>query len=108
MKTLADMTPEELKECVGMWCECDGNLWVVRSVYEAIGGTHCRLISPVTGTVTPFTPSDAVTLRPELPRAWNPDGTPPAGEWLTHGTHARVIPKNRRAYVTMSELEPPQ
>lgn len=80
-KTLADMTPEERANCVGMWCEYpntydrlgiiyglddENDPWILRfDVRTEILGYDAKNIIP----------------RFDLPRAWNPDGTPPAGEW---------------------------
>lgn len=91
-KTLADMTPEQRAECVGMWCdvtnasvnedkpvllcsdkEANGILpiyipWVTASLYPSEEG--------VSGW-----PASALAPRFDLPRVWNPDGVPVAGDW---------------------------
>ena len=82
MRTLADMTPEERQACVGMWCEYkDGNGTKLAVIVETwlTDPEACMAYDischenrhPLGGDVTP---------RPDLPRAWNPDGTPRA--WL--------------------------
>lgn len=77
------MTPEEREKCIGMWCDYkDGNgtrlaviteVWITDRqwcmVYE-VGKLENR--HPLGCDVTP---------RFDLPRAWNPDGTPPQGYW---------------------------
>ena len=106
MRTLAGMTPEERAQYRGMWCEDEdgfllvyrgdhiGREWLAVCVYpdrvDNIASVHSRL-----------------TPRPDLPRAWNPDGTPPAGEWehaehlgdykgMTDVYHYDVDPTHRR------------
>ena len=82
-KTLADMTAEERADCVGMWCEYkDGNGTKLAVIVETwlTDPEACMAYDischenrhPLGGDVTP---------RPDLPRAWNPDGTPPAWKW---------------------------
>lgn len=106
-KTLADMTPKERLECIGMWATVDTEkfLAVIVRAYPSDGVLYAQMLAP---EINDYYTSRLETITPrfDLPRAWEPDGTPLEGEWLTHGTHIRVIPKNRRAYVTMSEKEP--
>ena len=77
-KTLADMTPEERAQCQGMWCEYkDGNGTKLAVIVETwlTDPEACMAYDischenrhPLGGDVTP---------RFDLPRAWNPDGTP--------------------------------
>lgn len=77
MTTLADLTPEERAECVGMWAGTfTGYTGVI--VYE--NGKQAYLIIPEFNREQTL-PLDKVTPRPDLPRAWMPDGQPPAGQW---------------------------
>lgn len=77
MTTLADLTPEECARCVGMWAGTfTGYTGVI--VYE--NGKQAYLIIPEFNREQTF-PLDKVTPRPDLPRAWAPDGQPPAGKW---------------------------
>lgn len=77
MRTLADMTPEERANCPGMWATSFiGYTGVI--VYQ--NGRQAYLIIPEYNREQTF-PLDEVTPRPDLPRAWAPDGTPPAGAW---------------------------
>lgn len=77
MKTLADMTEEERSDCPGMWAETfTGYTGII--VYE--NGKQAYLIIPEFNREQTF-PLDTVTPRYDLPRAWTPDGKPPAGEW---------------------------
>lgn len=79
-KTLADMTPEEREQCRGMWCEDeDGFLFVYRG--DHIGRDWLAVCAYPEDVHESYLPLDYLTPRPDLPRAWNPDGTPPAGEW---------------------------
>lgn len=102
MRTLADMTEEERKECRGMWAELHTDL----TTYGVNDGTRrpfptnppLVIIGEVDDDIAycywPQPAPDAyewgtniyprhnhLTPRPDLPRAWTPDGTPPAGEW---------------------------
>lgn len=77
MKTLADMTEEDRSNCPGMWAETfTGYTGII--VYE--NGKQAYLIIPEFNREQTF-PLDEVTPRYDLPRAWTPDGQPPAGEW---------------------------
>lgn len=77
-KTLAQMTGKEREECRGMWCDCGSRLRPV--VLSYVNHRQGYFISPASGTgfVEVLT---RVTPRFDLPRAWQPDGTPLAGEW---------------------------
>ena len=96
MTTLADLTPEERAECVGMWCDYRPAVGtgdphaapeeVITTVilkagndYDAKYEDEYEVFNAVIGheLVQP----EQITLRDDLPRAWAPDGTPPAGEW---------------------------
>lgn len=77
MTTLADMSEEERANCPGMWATSfTGYTGVI--VYQ--NGRQAYLIIPEYNREQTF-PLDEVTPRPDLPRAWHADGTPPAGEW---------------------------
>lgn len=96
MNTLADMTPEEHADCVGMWCDyrpavgtADSNAApeeVITTViikagndYDSAYEDEYEVFNAAIGheLVQP----EQITLRPDLPRAWQADGTPPAGQW---------------------------
>lgn len=80
MTTLTDMTPREREQCRGMWCEDeDGFLFVYRG--DHIGRDWLAVCAYPEYVHESYLPLDYLTPRPDLPRAWNPDGTPPAGEW---------------------------
>ena len=72
MRTLADMTEEERANCPGMWATSFiGYTGVI--MYQ--NGRQAYLIIPEYNREQTF-PLDEVAPRPDLPRAWNPDGTP--------------------------------
>lgn len=80
MTTLADLTPEELNQCKGMWCEDeDGNLCIYRADHRVPSWLAICIYPDRVGTIA--AKYDLITLRPDLPRAWQADGTPPAGKW---------------------------
>lgn len=84
-KTLADMTVQERKECVGMWCDYtrDGeekDLVIVVAGTNDAGRIPC--VNPGAPIPSAWAPEPRMlTPRPDLPRAWQADGKPPAGEW---------------------------
>lgn len=80
MTTLADMTPRERAQCRGMWCEDeDGFLFVYRG--DHIGRDWLAVCAYPEDVHESYSPLDYLTPRPDLPRAWQSDGQPPAGEW---------------------------
>lgn len=96
MTTLADLTPEERADCVGMWCDYRPAVGttglhnapeeVITTViikagndYDAAYEDEYEVFNAAIGheLVQP----EQITLRPDLPRAWTPDGQPPPGKW---------------------------
>ena len=77
-RTLADMTPDERQSYVGMWCD---NLASTAKepapvVLTCVQGETCWVLhTDLYGERSCF-PLDRVAPRPDMPRAWNPDGTP--------------------------------
>nr|DAU17423.1 MAG TPA: Putative transmembrane protein precursor [Caudoviricetes sp.] len=81
MKTLADMTEEERTQCRGMWCETAISKALFIYVASDQDNEEKAVVVNPKSQFRTVTPLRALTPRPDLPRAWNPDGTPPAGEW---------------------------
>lgn len=80
MTTLADLTPEELAQCKGMWCEDeDGRLCIYRADHRGTNWLAICIYPDRVGVIA--AKYDLITPRFDLPRAWAPDGQPPAGEW---------------------------
>jgi len=85
MKPLADMTEEERAQCVGMWCDYtrDGkekDLVIVVAGTNDAGRIPC--VNPGAPIPSAWAPEPwTLTPRPDLPRAWQVDGKPPAGQW---------------------------
>lgn len=83
MRTLADMSEEERAKCRGMWCDFpDPDERTNLAIYVGDSLNHqgfCELIHE--GQLGTLTIPENLTPRPDLPRAWRADGTPPAGEW---------------------------
>lgn len=96
MTTLADLTPDERADCVGMWCDYRPAVGtkgphsapeeVITTVilkagndYDAEYEDEYEVFNAAIGheLVQP----EQITLRDDLPRAWTPDGTPPEGQW---------------------------
>lgn len=88
-KTLADMTPQEREECVGMWCSYNNGIGTqcavlampdMKNTYMGEERT-AKLIMPHMKGIAIYRHWSSITPRHDLPRAWQPDGTPPKGEW---------------------------
>lgn len=83
-KTLADMTPEQRANCVGMWANVDTERYaaVIVRTYAADDVDYAQMLCP---ELNDYYTSSLATITPrfDLPRAWAPDGTPAAGEWET-------------------------
>lgn len=75
---LSDLIPEQLEQCIGMWVETAGSLFIVQSIEQR----EAALISP-TGIHPMYEALGQITPRFDLPRAWTPQGEPPTGEWET-------------------------
>ena len=89
MTTLADMTPEQRAECVGMWCYIFEQL-DEPPVEEGIIAGYREDDDRRTLVIIDHPHPDAgkwghelneVSPRFDLPRAWQPDGQPVPGEW---------------------------
>lgn len=105
MKTLADMTEEERNQCPGMWADTFVGYTGIIMYHN---NKQAYLIIPEFMREETF-PLNKVYPRFDLPRAWGPDGQPPAGEWAyanpsdkermhvrmpdKHTTHRRWISK---------------
>ena len=88
MRTLAGMTPQELAQSRGMWCEdIYGDLYIYLgtppggTTYDEETGAPMRTFIDTQTPDTIEAPLATFTPRPDIPRAWAADGTPPAGEW---------------------------
>ncbi|HAT1504568.1 TPA: hypothetical protein I8W56_002756 [Corynebacterium striatum] len=80
-KTLADMTPEQRANCVGIWCEYPnlyGRLGIIYALDDENDPWILRF--DVRTEILGYDAKDAIP-RFDLPRAWNPDGQPVPGEW---------------------------
>lgn len=102
-KTLADMTAEERQACVGMWAEWahgDGQmvLVVIEEIHPVRDFAGC-MVPGVRYVEIPRHQLSALTPRNDLPRAWNPDGTPPEWDWQ----YADYIPGINRGFYTLDE-----
>ena len=75
MTTLADMNQQERAQCRGMWVTYQSPMGEHQAIYEA-GST---LLEPGYGRFK--IPLKNITPCYDLPRAWAPDGQPPAGQW---------------------------
>ena len=71
-KTLADMTAEERANCVGMWCDVARGARAV--IVNAKEQDYCWVIHPEDGGNVATCRNKMINPRPDLPRAWTPDG----------------------------------
>ena len=81
MKTLDQYGQEERSQLIGMWVECaeckahDVGLSILDTLYD----NEALLMGP---NMHPHDVDlESITPRWDLPRAWQPDGTPVAGKW---------------------------
>lgn len=81
MITLADLTPEKRTKCSGMWCETAISKALVIYVADDQDNKERAVVVNPRSQFRTVIPLHALAPRPDLPRAWTPDGTPPAGEW---------------------------
>lgn len=103
--TLADMTPEEREACVGMWADVSGYSQY-RGIIHEITAPRVPVFRPNSGGLDWCDPEE-VTPRPDLPRAWNRDGTmppvAPAAPALPEGWRLADHPEHGRVIVTTPE-----
>lgn len=82
MKTLADMTVQERKECGGLWAETSNGLGIIIEPFFTDGTLDTAVVLSLKPKVEILQRIAAYVIpRPDLPRAWRPDGTPSAGQW---------------------------
>lgn len=89
MKALADMTPQEHANCVGMWCyiferldEPPVNEGIIAGYRESNNGRTLAIIDhPHPDAGKWGYGLNEIVPRFDLPRVWGTDGQPPAGEW---------------------------
>lgn len=72
-KNLADLTPDQRVTTLGMWCLC-GNKPHPAILFN-ISNNSGHLIDPRDKTKYRL-PFEDITPLFDIPRAWNPDGTP--------------------------------
>lgn len=78
-KTLADLAPDERRDCIGMWCElrftgCHEKAIIYHTNHPHTEVEETMLLQPGHGVF--IVAPDRVTPLPDLPRAWTPDGKP--------------------------------
>jgi len=82
MTTLANMTEEERAQCRGLWCETTNGLAIIIEPFFTDGVLDTTVVFSLKPKVKIEQRIAAyVTPRTDLPRAWESDGTPPAGQW---------------------------
>lgn len=78
MTTLADLTEEQRKACVGMWAGYRVTPVVITNVYwcEYARCWVADVFDPAEGWAETKIHVSCITPRYDLPRVWNADGTP--------------------------------
>ncbi|MES3667655.1 hypothetical protein [Corynebacterium diphtheriae] len=84
MTTLDKIPTDDLDQCRGMWVESTtGTLGIIRKAFYSVK-RHSYLVQLLwpafehgSGAHTHFSSLDSLTLRDDLPRAWEADGKPP-------------------------------
>ncbi|WKS69015.1 hypothetical protein NLL38_04190 [Corynebacterium accolens] len=83
MTTLADLMPQELDNHVGTWVNVleIPHPVIYMGEFQSTGEIKhgAVILDPRYGIN--YERLDDCTPRPDLPRAWNPNGQPPAGKW---------------------------
>ena len=93
MTTLADMTPLERLDSIGMWADVDTERYraVIVRTYAADDVDYAQMLCP---ELDDYYTSSLATITPrfDLPRAWQANGTPPAGKWQYASQSEQVTP----------------
>lgn len=80
-KTLADMTPEQRANCIGMWCEYPNTYDRLGIIYDLDDENDPWILRFDVRTEILGYDAKNIIPRFDLPRAWAPHGKPAAGEW---------------------------
>lgn len=100
MTTLAEMTPQERKECVGMWAETSNGLAIIIEPFYTDGVLDTTVVFSLKPEVKIEQRIAAyVTPRPDLIRAWSVDGEPLEADWQ----YAEYQPGVNRGFYTIEE-----
>lgn len=100
MKTLADMTVQERKECVGMWAETSNGLAIIIEPFFTDGALDTTVALSLKPKVEILQRIAAYVIpRPDLPRAWAADGQPLEADWQ----YAEYRPGVNRGFYTLEE-----
>lgn len=100
MKTLADMTVQERKECVGMWAETSNGLAIIIEPFFTDGALDTTVALSLKPKVEILQRIAAYVIpRPDLPRAWQADGQPLEADWQ----YAEYQPGINRGFYTIEE-----
>lgn len=90
MTTLADLTEEQRDQLVGSWVKygLSGEQFIFLGMH-GITHTDAVLLNPRKGCIETMNAACFVSC-PDLPRAWNPNGTPPKGRWHDGSAYQRI------------------
>lgn len=96
MTTLADMSAEERAEHTGIWCEVAISKALFIYISDAQKDEEMAVVVNPRSQFRTTAQLHVLTPRYDLPRAWIPDGQPPAGEWQT--AKVKIIPNENAKY----------
>lgn len=81
-RTFADMTPDEIDQCAGMWVETQAfNQPRLAIFLDRLAQRNEAIILRTDNRQKFLTHLHKLTPRFDLPRAWTPAGDPVPGEW---------------------------
>lgn len=89
-RTLADMTPAERQQMIGMWATFHGSTSPRPVIIWAVDGDMVWRLSFTARHAIMGTGLDQIIPRFDLPRAWTPSGEPVPGEWQYHPAYTGV------------------
>lgn len=90
VRTFADMTPEEREKCIGMWVETQAfNQPRLGIFFDWLAQRNEAIILRTDNRQKVLTHLHKLIPRFDLPRAWNPDGTPVVADPEEYTTDGR-------------------
>lgn len=103
MRSLADMTPQERAQCRGMWGQHGTGGLVIISTTDGIQsrGINVEIVRFLHDgrPIITWEPTNSITPRLDLPRAWQADGQPLEADWQ----YAEYQPGINRGFYTIEE-----
>lgn len=95
IKTLADYTPQQRYDLIGTWCETPIDPWPAVLV-RAYAHNHSAILYSPSVRHEYRAAFEDVTPLLDQPRAWQADGTPVKGTWVS--AKQKIIPDGNARY----------